>query len=152
VMPTQAQIRASIQTVLAGVAGIGSVHDYFRLAALEADLKTKLVTDGRLHAWLISLSDEEPLAARRLPACQEQGTWNFVVRGYYAVADAEASEKTFSTVTESVVAAFRADKKLGNTVIEAGPAQWTQGGYRMFAGVLCHFAQLALAVRVQLEP
>lgn len=147
-----AGVRARIKGIVDGVAGVGRTHSYFRVVASDAEIASKLKASGKLHVWMVSLSDQNPYHTKRHPANHEQGTYQYKVYGYYAVDDAAASEEVFSDLVEAVIAAFRADKTLGDTVIDSGPAQWSAGGYKTFAGVLCHYAELDLAVREQLEP
>lgn len=147
-----ASVRTEVKRVLDGATGIGRTHDYFRRIESDADWVTHGVTAGVGHVWFISLADDEPWLTKRHPANHEIATYKVALYGYRVVDDANASEKSFATVVENVVAAFRADKKLGGTVIESGPLQWREGGYRMLANVLCHFVRLDLSVTEQTEP
>lgn len=147
-----ALVRTRIKNLVAGVTDVGKVHDYFRLATVEAEVQALFSTSGVLKVWFVSLADQDPYTVRRLPANHELATYAFKVYGYQAVKDADGSEKTFADLVEDLIAAFRADKKLGDTVIEAGPLQWRQAGHRTFAGVLCHYAELDLSVLEQVEP
>lgn len=172
---TLAQVRASIKTTLDGsvppggggnLAAVAKTHDYFRTMgnnATEIQRDALFVKNGVFHAWMVTLGDEDPFLTvnskgemGRNPANHEHGRYGFKLYGFYAVNDAAASEKTFQDIVESVVNAFRADKKLGDTVIDSGPLQWRQGGYATLppgeGGVLCHRAVLDLPVRVQTEP
>jgi hypothetical protein len=146
-----ATVRASIKGVLVAASG-GKVHDYLRLIEAEKAIADELMVSKKLHAWCITLDESEPFSEKRLPACHALADMAFVLHGWYAVDDSAASEKTWADLVEDVMDAYRADKKLGNTVIEAGPAQWREAGYRSYVGVLCHYARLTLSVRVQVEP
>ena len=151
-------VRARILVTLGAVSGItggvAKVHDYFRHIADEKTLKDLCVgSSGRLHTWFISLAEgdpfitENPQGAPGRGIAQEFGRYTFVLRGYLAHNDELATEKTFQDQVEAVINAFRQDKKLGDTVIDSGPLQWTAAPYRMFAGVLCHTAELVLRVK-----
>jgi hypothetical protein len=158
--------RARVFAVLAGVAGISGgaamVHDYFRLIQDEETLKSLAIgTSGRVHVWMLSLSDQDPfvsLNAQGQPGRAglnfDQVRYAFQIFGWYGVQDAAASEKAWASQVEAVITAFRnavltGTAKLGEeNVIEAGPSQWVEGGYRMLPGnVLCHFARLTISVR-----
>lgn len=161
-----ATARARVYAVLAAVAGItggiARVHDYFRLIQDEDTLKALAIgTSGRVHVWMVSLTDQDPfvsLNAQGSPGRAginfDQVRYTFHLFGWYGLQDASATEKTWADQVEAVITAFRnavltGSPKLGDAnVIEAGPAQWVEGGYRMMPGnVLCHFARLTVAVR-----
>jgi hypothetical protein len=163
-----ASVRSRIHTTLSDAVVLGAalstqaqVHRYFRSVKSEQEIASKLkhATTSKLHAWMVSL-DERAFTTTRSSRQQgrdpmrEFGLYNFALYGYYAVDDAVASEETWSDIVEDVIDAFRADKKLNNTVVDSGPPQWVRGGggegcVLMPSGngsVLCHFAKLALPV------
>lgn len=153
----EASIRAGIRTVVASVTGIGQVHDYFRVLNEQTRLVDEYVvatdTGSKLHVWQISLSDDAPYTEERRPASRHAlGRWKFSIHGHYGVDDANASEKAWAVLVELVLDAFRADKRLGNTVIDSGPPQWVTAGYRQISSHLCHYARIDLSVLVQVEP
>lgn len=149
-MTILADVRAALAALLAGVTGIGQVHDYFRLVTDEVTAKARFVTGGRLHAWMVTLADdeayEEALATgarcRRIRA-------RFAVHGYYAVDDADASEKAFETVLQAVIDALREDHTLGGVVIVAMPPRVREFTHRTFATVLCHYTRIELDVHAE---
>ncbi len=150
-------VRTQIKNTLSGVTGItgggAMVHDYLRWTEGEADVKADFVTaGGQLHTWMISLNLSDFYRTQRYPSNHEQSVYAFDVSGLLASKDSAATEKPFAGNVDSVFRAFRADRKLGNTVIESGPLVGAEGGYRLFCGVLCHFVRLVLTVREQTEP
>lgn len=150
-------IRTGIETVLNTVTGIGRVHDYYRLLNEQTKIVSEYViaTDAgdKLHVWQISLSDDAPYTELRRPASRHAlGTWKFSIHGHYGVDDENASEKAWAVLVELVLDAFRADKRLGNTVIDSGPPQWVAAEYRQISSHLCHYARIDLPVLVQVEP
>lgn len=148
-----ANARTRIVTLLQGVSGIGQVHAYMRWVEDDASKASLFVSGGRLHVWMLSLGGQ-PAQLQRFPANHTQGRLLFHVHGFYALDDSAATQTTFENLVAAVIDAFGADKKLSNSVIESGPAQWQaddEGGHRVFAGVLCHYARLALPVRVAVE-
>lgn len=155
-----AVVRAAIATTLSGVAGIGAVHDYFRVTGdvTEAELAALVSPAGVLNAWFLSMADERPYQTKRYPASHEHAVYGFSIHGYYAVNDAAASEKTFALLCEAVIAAFRVAKPglpssaFTNVVDEQGPVEWVVSTHRTFAGVLCHYARLDLRTLEQTEP
>ena len=161
-----ADVRTKIAGRLATVQGIGQVHDYFRAVTTMAELNDWFRRSGRLHFWCVSLAPSDAYVTvgkdgpGRFPSNYELAHYGFQIHGFYALDDANGSEKVFADIVERVIAAFRADKKLGDTVIDSGPLQWVEGGgpesMRMMppgeGGALCHYARLALRVKVQTEP
>lgn len=163
-----ATVRAAITGILTATVGSSAnVHDYFRVVRNESEKEAILVKSGALHAWMVCLADEGPFITLnsqgqegRSPM-QEIGRYRFSLHGYFGVTDAAATEKTWATTVESIVTAFRANKRLGlqppvGKVIDAGPCFWRRGGHVLMppgeGGVLCHYALLELNVREQTEP
>jgi hypothetical protein len=158
-----AAVRERIRLTMAGVAGIGQVHKRVRAILDEAAVNSLALQGGRINVWFITLADGDPYITvnskgepGRNPANHELADYAFVIHGWYAADDADNSEEAFTNLVEAVIAAFRADKKLGNTVIDSGPLQWAEGGYRLMppkeGGATCHYARLNLRVREQTEP
>jgi hypothetical protein len=76
----------------------------------------------------------------------------WALRGYMALDDSAASEKTFDDLVEALIAAFRADDSLGGVVDsciigDIAGLQLDEAGPVMLAGVLCHGARLTLRTR-----
>jgi hypothetical protein len=142
--------RAAIVAALQAVPGIGAVHDRERYASQAATLRALYVvqteTGEQLHGWYV----------RRLAFRVERNgagmrrvftTWQ--LRGFMALQDEAGSELAFDAVIDAVRAAFDADPTIGGAVQstlferEVG-AQLTASGPVMFAGVLCHAADMTL--------
>jgi hypothetical protein len=163
-----ATARMRVYNVLNGVAVLSGarVYDYFRYSNDEGTMRSFFVgSSGRLNAWMVSLSPDDPyitLNAQGGPGHSginfEQARFTFHLHGYYAHDDAGASEKAWADQVEAVIAAFRAavltgSPKLGDAnVIDAGPAQWVEGPLSQFCGVLCHRGRLTMPLRVQTYP
>lgn len=148
-MPTLAQIRAAVKAKVAGVADIGQVHDYERYAKVQSAMQAEYIaTIGAtkfLRGWFIAFRSR----SRRSPG---QGRYEvrtmWELRGFHALDDAAASEKTFDDLCEAIELAFQADENLGgvvsSTVLDAGQGggeaglQITEKNAALFAGVLCH--------------
>jgi hypothetical protein len=124
----------------------------------EAERDALMAVGGTFHCWFVSMAPEQPYVTKRFPATHEHSVYQFNLHGYLAVNDAAASEKTFAILVERIIAAFRAAKPglstaaFTNVVDEAGPMEWVESGYRVFAGVSCHYARLAFPTREQTEP
>lgn len=147
-------IRAAIAAKLATVPNIGRVHDYQRYDQAATGMQGLYLTtvDGaeQLRGWFVSrvATREDSPALGRYVAVH---TWQ--IRGYLALADAAATEKTMDALIEALRDAFRADETLGgavdSTVLDEGAGlQLDEHVPVMFAGVLCHMARLTLRTRV----
>lgn len=145
-------IRAAIVAKLASVPNVGLVHDYERYANAESQFREMYVQNGLLLGWYL-----RRIAAREV--CGSIGigmrvtTWRIV--GYRALEDASASEKEFDGLIETICAAFRADPTLGGAVADNSDLTAGDGPKEagiqvinvdpvLFAGKLCHRAQLGL--------
>lgn len=150
-------IRAAIVERLAAVPGVGKVHEYQRFAAQEAPFRALFnyldpaSGAGRLLGW--DVHRQATLERRDDFVHEEVLTWR--LRGFMAIADAEASEHLFDTLIEAVRAAFRVDHNLAGAVASTDyndfcGLQLDDSGPAMFAGVLCHAATFTLYTRVYL--
>lgn len=142
--------RAAIVAAVQAVPGVGVVHDRERYAAAHAALRALYVvpTDAgeQLRGWYVrrlAFRVERNGANRR----RVFTTWQ--IRGFMALQDAAGSEIVFDALVDAVRRALDADSGLGGAVMstlfdgETG-AQLTSSGPVMFAGVLCHAADLTL--------
>lgn len=143
-------VRASLVDLVEGVQGISGVapvFDYYRHVTTIAEVKSILVgaNQDRLHFWSVTPASAEPMQV--IEPCD--ALYRFDIRGIYAVEDASASEKAFVTIVQRVIAAWRADKNLGDTARRYGnPAlTWSEFDARMVVSTLCHHARLTVAYK-----
>ncbi|TVO70906.1 hypothetical protein FHP88_15745 [Sedimenticola selenatireducens] len=145
-------IRAAIVAKLNSITDIGMVHAYERYAKNSADMKKLYLSDGRFKGWhvrRVTTREKSPATGRWAR------TYRWKIRGFMALDDADKSEQLFDAFIELICDAVRADDTLGGVVDscivgeEAG-VQVQDSGPVMFAGVLCHSADLALNTRVYL--
>lgn len=151
-------IRTAIAATLSSVADIGCVHDYERYADREAAFRelyqaTLASGDTKLRGWFVRRTATRTVAGAVTGVAMRVDTWQ--IRGYDALQDAVASEKTFDDLLESIVTAFLANETLGSTVADVcdltagdGPKetgiQIVESLPVLFGGVLCHSARLSL--------
>lgn len=147
-----ATILAAIVATMNSVPNIGAVHDYERYAKDSATLRAHYGAriDGvdQLRGWFVTrLSVRNARNGFGGPLV----TTIWQVRGYMALNDAEASEKTFHALIQALIDAFWADQDLGGTVISTQTADPNAAGLTLedagpvfFSGVLCHSARLTL--------
>jgi hypothetical protein len=150
-MPTVTEIRAAIAAKMNTVADIGRVHDYERWAKRDKDFQDLFLSAGQIRGWIVrrtATRETSPGIGRFVV------THRWQIRGYMALDDSAASEKTFDALVEALRDAFRSDETLGGLVAstvlpdgEGGEAglQLEDHGPVMFANVLCHGARLRLA-------
>jgi hypothetical protein len=148
-MATLAEIRAAIVARLAGVAGIGVVHDRQRFGKRDADLKALYQSGAILQGWHVRRVATKA-TKRGISGVSIHHAWR--IFGVRSFDDDGASEIAFDASIEAIRAAFAADDTLGGlvhtcilrnpdaqvgiAVLDAGPV--------LFAGVLCHGAELSL--------
>jgi len=150
-MAALADVRAAIKSTLEGVSGIGVVHDYERYASQQGTFRALYhsAAHGQIRGWnfrRVARAERSPATGRHVVTARWQ------IRGYMALDDSAATEKTFDDLVEGVVAAFRADDTLGGVVDtlivgDTAGAQLEEAGPVMLAGVLCHGARLGLQTR-----
>jgi len=155
-------IRAQIKTLLESVPNVGMVHDYERWTNDPATVISffQSVTNGPLNGWVFKHVRIEEFA---LTNEENLRIYTFQFRGIYSVVDANATEKTFSDVIETIVAAFRkiSNDTLNGTAETLRPEQGGLSGraglqvdrldFLKLAGVICHYAELSLGVQERLD-
>lgn len=125
------------------VVGIGIVHDYSRWADDEAGLEALFlpVKDGPLHGWEITRDGVAQL--KHFAGDKYKATYTYLILGHYALKDDLQSEKLFNIIVDAVIQKF-IDNKIAGSEGHSLPTvtikEW------MFADVLCHRAELRLAV------
>jgi len=142
--------RSNVQTLVASVTALAGVpvYDFVRHVTDENEIKTLLVASGRMHFWCVTGGQSDTIKVKRLIGC-DQADYTFDVHGYYALKDADASEKAFLDIAEAVFEKLRATKHQAGD-IGSGPPQWNEHDWRMLSGVLTHHARISFPVRAQL--
>jgi len=150
---TIAPVRLALKNLVAGVSGTANVYDYQRHVTTEAQMKSLYASSDRLHFWCVSMAPDEKFVETRYPASHSKAWATFVIRGYYALKDEDATEKTFINLVEDVLDALRLDanKTLGQTCIAQGNPRWTGPTHVEIVGVLCHYAEIVVPVYMALE-
>jgi hypothetical protein len=158
-MPTIDQIRTKIAEKIFQLDHSVAVHEYERYAKALSDLvamyKSGDAASPRLHGWHI-----RNIATREKR--EGVGRWTiwhtWRMRGFMSLDDADATEKLFDAYIESIQVTFRDDETLGGLVFNCdAPGAETTGVQKLearpvlFAGVLCHSAELGLTTQ-HLEP
>lgn len=160
---TVAVIRTDIYNVLTTLDAsnnIGLVHDYERWALQWEDVLSVLrdPVDEIVKSWMVVYQGFVPVPEASF--FSQDYDYNksltvrahrFLVRGVYAVDDANESEKTFATLTETVINALDSDETLHDQDRYWGdppmlPAELSAFEIRSFAGVLCHIAEISILI------
>jgi hypothetical protein len=151
--------RAAIKAKLESVPNIGMVHDRQRFSTRESEFKKLYFdeTQKRICGWNFSrvrtLEYDDGLG-------QVRRSIEWKLYGFMSFDDKDASEIIFDDLVESIVQSFRADSTLGGTCLATKNLDLDEGpiGIQvdaittvMFAGVLCHRAELSLLTETE-EP
>jgi hypothetical protein len=151
---SEATVRASIKTLIEGVANSGLVYDLEPFAA-EWDIfisrfKTTIGSVDMIRGWTISC---EAIPAQGFVATGARNTGNqyfyeYHIRGYQSFDYETETEKVFLAIVLDVMSALNGGIVSG-TVFNADLAQLTSYAPRVFGGVLCHVAEITQIVREQ---
>lgn len=135
------RIRARLQA-----ADVGVVYAYERYANADDKLREYYKdADGMLRGWTIAR--ESSPGERRAPA-ESDRTPVYVIRGFRAVSDADASASSFDDDVETVQDTLGEDVTCGGLAEHVEEPQLRVIEHRMFGGVLCHYAEIAIRVHV----
>lgn len=146
--------RAGLLALISAVPEVGRVHDYQRYARGEDAFRAHYMhtlPDGstQLRGWQIS---HVGVAERLVGLGRTLNEHSWVIRGYLALKDEDATELTFDDLVEAIRAAYRANPTLGG--VATGEPIGDEDGIQkrdaapvMFCGVLCHSALLTLQTR-----
>jgi len=150
-------VREQIRVILAGVAGIGVVHDYERLST---DWNTFLNhfkdAEGRINGCTITRT---ATPERWLTNIEYERVHEIAIRCYFGLQDGAASEIAFQALIERICDAFRGNDTLNGTCETTCPEFGGMAGRsglqvglvepRMFGGVLCHYGELRLGAQIK---
>lgn len=141
-------IRAVVKTTLESVSGIGQVHDFRRHTTHWEEFYQRHVKDGRVNNWEITrtATEQELIAVQNAAGTEPffHDTHDILILGHMALKDSLESEKTFQTLVDAVVAAFRVNNQLTGTLIVPVQMQGPVIDQRMFGPVLVHSAELRI--------
>ena len=159
-VPTVTQLRAAIAEKIFAIDPQIAVHDYERnakdMSALAALYKSGDPAAPRLNGYHV-----RRVATREVFV--DTGRWcvwhRWRIRGVMGMSDANASEKLFDEQIEAIRVAFRdiegqVTDPLGKLILGTIDDKSGEAGIQvldskpvMFAGVLCHWAELGLATQ-----
>lgn len=143
-------VRDEVQTLLAGVSGIGQVHNRLRRIVNDQDLKAVLVSGGIINGWMHTRIGTQSTV---LTNAENLERHQWMLRGWYSFDDAGNSEQTFQTLIEAIRAALRPELTLNDTAELVEPAQLLDNPEPHVlippgdGGVLCHMAELRFVIQ-----
>lgn len=148
----ESTIRAAIKSEIEGALTTAMVYDYERWAKNWSDVISLFKTTNNLiHSWMVS---RRQVVRNRVTHCEIEVCHIYTIRGVYGLNDGDATEKTFQGYIDTLVSEFDDDETLGGvcdtTNPDFGPMAGSVGlqineiGHRMFANILCHYAEGSL--------
>jgi len=138
-----AEIRTEIKNILLSIDGIGIVHDYYRWSVDWKSFLELFKANGYIKGWMIT---RESTREERETMPQSRRIHTFKIWGVMGHNDAQATEKTFQDLVESICDTFRSNNTLNGQAFDSDPIQVTLIENRMFGKVLAHVAELTLNV------
>lgn len=134
-------ILAEIKTILEGISGIGTVHDYKRFSDNVTTLNNRAVSSSKFHVWFITRRAAPSTSSGSTQVFREH---EFVLEGWYAIDDANASEKTFQALCDTIMDEFNSSTNIllngtADNIRSPQLEEFTIEGETL-AGVLCHKA------------
>ena len=108
---SEAGIRAQIKSTLEAVSGIGAVHDYERYPRSLADFFLAMTggSPSQVNGWVIHRESTRAERATIGRGGQIERVHVFRITAFYALDDADGSEKDFQALLEAVFTAFQGD-------------------------------------------
>jgi len=137
-------VRAKMKTVIEAVTGIGTVNDYKRYTHDWATYKDLFQKSSKLNTWEIQRTtvESDPYGGS---GGREDRKHDFIIRGFYAVSDDLASEKTFHDLADLIIDAFRDKPDLEGVANILNFPIIANFSEQMFGGVLCHIVEIQVS-------
>ena len=144
-------IRTKLKTKLEAISGVENVYDFKRYCNDWAAYKDLFVTDSKVNTWEIQRDTFSKTAHGGSGNVQDTEN-DIVIRGFYSVYDAYASEKTFQDLVDTILESFLNDPTLGGTAeILHVPITGTFTIGRL-GNVLCHIVEIKLTIKDRKRP
>jgi hypothetical protein len=139
---SDAGFRALIKARLTAMgAAVGRVHDYERWAAQPGQFLAHFQDPAtkKIFGWEIT---RRKVRAQKIAMRRYKLVHRYLVRGYYGLEDAAATEKTFNALVDQIVLSFTLTKLPGSQGEQLPEAVIEP---RIFGHVLCHVGEIILA-------
>lgn len=148
-------IRHAIAVQLLSVSGIGQVYEYEPFMAQAHDLRRFMAIGSgafqKINGWTIMRART---AESRRTQRENDRLFTYMIRGYYGVSNYGASELYFQQLVDLVCDAFRNDEsdwELSGTCEYIEPPQVLRVDHVLLVGTLCHFCEIQLVARTQID-
>ncbi|ABF42416.1 hypothetical protein Acid345_3415 [Candidatus Koribacter versatilis Ellin345] len=139
----------TIAAKIESVPDTGKVYPRLKMIRDEASFKAAYldttVSPPRIRAWALT---RESTSSIENKVHNDKDTHLIVMRGYFGLVDANATDEEFQDKIEDVREAFRHDRKLGGAVYWTGPVQVRQAVTGVICGVLVHYVEATLGVQI----
>lgn len=138
---SDATMRAAIKLrLLALGSGMGRVHDYERFATTPADFLKHFQSPAnkKIYGWEVVRTG---LRVSKVAMAKWRLSHRYMVRGYYVLDDAAATEKTFNGLVDLIVLDLVRTRLAGSERDQLPEAAIET---RMFGGIFCHVAEIIL--------
>jgi len=147
-----ATVVAQIDTVLKSATGVvdANVFKYQKLVRDQATYISsfKDTTNNVIHGYIITRAD---FSENREGVRSNLRTTKWIIRGYYSLGNAGATEETFQGIIENIATKFAADPRLGGTVQSVENFSLDNFDAGMWGNVLCHMAEMSLTTTEQID-
>ncbi|MCX5908470.1 MAG: hypothetical protein NTY64_15120, partial [Deltaproteobacteria bacterium] len=139
---SDAAFRAAIKTLFEEIPGVGKVHAYERFAKEPSKfLEFFKNSDSKIYGWEITRS---AVSASEWITKKCKLTHLYVIKGYYGLRDAQASDGAFGAIIDAILLKFISKKVTGSSLHKLPIVPTIH--VREFASVLCHYAEIHLQV------
>lgn len=149
-MSVYSTVRDSIKAQVAGISGIGQVHDYERYSADWSSYFTLFGGTNQILGWWITWDGipESGVDGERMGSVAE--TYRYTVHGIMGLKDSTASEETFDDLIEAVVAKLRNQRDYGsaNVIDYSTRVSVPVIETRQYGSVLAHYTEIRVEVTV----
>lgn len=141
-------VRAELKTILESITSVGTVHDYKRYTHDWASYKTLFVENSKVNTWEI-VRDNVDAWVEASNSVNRRRHY-FTIRGFYAINDENASEKTFQNIVEDIIDELR-DKPTLNDKAEKISFDKDDPLTAVFStdflgAVLCHIVEIKINI------
>ena len=147
-----ATVIAQIETVLKSATGVVSatVYTYQILIRDQATYinKFKDTTNNVIHGYIISRQSFTTIGEASKSNLR---TTKWIIRGYYSLGSAGATEITFQGIIDNIETKFGANPRLNGAVLTTENFSLDNFDAAMWGDVLCHYAEMSLTTQEQIN-
>jgi hypothetical protein len=147
-----ATVIAQIETVLKSATGVVSATVYtYQVLAREQSVyisKFKDTTNNVIHGYIIT---RQNFSTTGEAGRSNTRTTKWIIRGYYALGNAGATETTFQGIIDNIETKFGANPRLNGSVLTTENFNLENFDAGMWGEVLCHYAEMSLITTEQVN-